>query len=130
MNGAIRRQKRRRPLDRDPLDRRNWGWKRPRTCYRRQIVALPQEAPGQPAQAPSTGCGGRRKRHFSRHKQLLGSALQGKSDASREHEPPARTHPRPHAPRRRQLEGFNRVTRSQNTLTRFTSSLSRLVFRQ
>ena len=47
--------------------------------------AVPQTASRQPVQARVRAAlaGGER---FSRHKRLLGSALRGKSDASREHE--------------------------------------------
>ncbi|HEY7158488.1 MAG TPA: transposase [Gemmataceae bacterium] len=67
-----------------PLNRRNQGWKWPKSHYRRQMVRRFRKRPknsrcrrmyGQRWQAESV---------FSRHKRLLGSALRGKSDASRE----------------------------------------------
>jgi transposase len=61
-----------------PLNRRNRGRKWPRTRYRRQMKQrFPKRKYGQRWQAESA---------FSRHKRLLGSALRGRSDASRERE--------------------------------------------
>ena len=69
-----------------PLNRRNRGRKRPQTRYRRQMVkrfrkrrrgSRSKRVYGQRWQVESA---------FSRHKRLLGSALRGKSDASRERE--------------------------------------------
>ena len=69
-----------------PLNRRNRGRKWPKTAYRRQMVRRFRKKPkgsryrrvyGQRWQAESA---------FSRHKRRLGSALGGRSDASRERE--------------------------------------------
>jgi hypothetical protein len=69
-----------------PVNRRGRGRKRPKTRYRRQMVRRFRKRPrggryrrvyGQRWQAESA---------FSRHKRRLGSALGGRSDASRERE--------------------------------------------
>lgn len=69
-----------------PLNRRGHGRKRPKTEYRRQMVKRFRKKPegrrhkrvyGQRWQAESA---------FSRHKRRLGSALGGRTDASRERE--------------------------------------------
>jgi transposase len=61
-----------------PINRRNQGRKWPKTRYRRQMKKrFPKRKYGQRWQAESA---------FSRHKRLLGSALRGRSDASRERE--------------------------------------------
>ncbi len=61
-----------------PINRRNQGRKWPKTRYRRQMKKrFPRHKYGQRWQAESA---------FSRHKRLLGSALRGRSDASRERE--------------------------------------------
>ncbi len=61
-----------------PLNRRNQGRKWPKTKYRRQMKRrFPKRKYGQRWQAESA---------FSRHKRLLGPALRGRSDASRERE--------------------------------------------
>ena len=61
-----------------PINRRGQGRKWPKTKYRRQMKRrFPRRKYGQRWQAESA---------FSRHKRLLGSALRGRSDASRERE--------------------------------------------
>jgi len=61
-----------------PINRRSQGRKWPQTKYRRQMKRrFPKRKYGQRWQVESA---------FSRHKRLLGSALRGRSDASREHE--------------------------------------------
>jgi transposase len=61
-----------------PLNRRNRGRRWPRTRYRRQMKKrFFKQVYGQRWQAESA---------FSRHKRLLGSALRGRSDVSRERE--------------------------------------------
>ena len=69
-----------------PLNRRNRGRKWPRTPLPAPDgQAVPQEAEGQPARRVY-GQRWQAESAFSRHKRLLGSALRGKSDASRERE--------------------------------------------
>ncbi len=61
-----------------PINRRNQGRKWPKTRYRRQMKRrFHRRKYGQRWQAESA---------FSRHKRLLGSALRGRSDKSRERE--------------------------------------------
>jgi hypothetical protein len=61
-----------------PINKRNQGRKWPQTKYRRQMKRrFHRRKYGQRWQAESA---------FSRHKRLLGSALRGRSDASRERE--------------------------------------------
>ena len=61
-----------------PLNRRNQGRKWPKSKYRRQMKRrFPRRKYGQRWQAESA---------FSRHKRLLGSALRGRSEPSRERE--------------------------------------------
>jgi hypothetical protein len=61
-----------------PINRRNQGRKWPQTRYRRQMKKrFPKRKYGQRWQAESA---------FSRHKRLLGSALRGRSEGSRERE--------------------------------------------
>jgi hypothetical protein len=61
-----------------PINQRNQGRKWPKTRYRRQMKKrFPKRKAGQRWQAESA---------FSRHKRLLGSALRGRSEPSRERE--------------------------------------------
>jgi transposase len=69
-----------------PLNRRNRGRKWPRTHYRRQMVRRFRKKPRGSRSRRVYGQRWQVESAFSRHKRLLGSALRGKSDASRERE--------------------------------------------
>jgi len=69
-----------------PLNRRGGGRKWPRTRYRRQMVRRFRQRPRGSRSRRVYGQRWQAESAFSRHKRLLGSALRGKSDASRERE--------------------------------------------
>jgi hypothetical protein len=69
-----------------PLNRRGRKRKRPKTRYRRQMVRRFRRRPKGRRRRRVYGQRWQAESAFSRHKRLLGSALAGKSDASRERE--------------------------------------------
>ena len=69
-----------------PLNRRNRGRKWPETAYRRQMVRRFRKKPKGSRHTRVYGQRWQAESAFSRHKRRLGSALGGKSDASRERE--------------------------------------------
>ena len=69
-----------------PLNRRNQGRKWPKTRYRRQMVKRFRKKPQGSRHQRVYGQRWQAESAFSRHKRRLGSALGGRSDASRERE--------------------------------------------
>jgi transposase len=69
-----------------PLNRRNRGRKWPKTEYRRQMVRRFRKKPKGSRHRRVYGQRWQAESAFSRHKRRLGSALGGRSDASRERE--------------------------------------------
>jgi hypothetical protein len=69
-----------------PLNRRGQGRKWPKTKYRRQMVRRFRRKPRGSRHARVFGQRWQAESAFSRHKRRLGSALGGRSDASRERE--------------------------------------------
>lgn len=69
-----------------PLNRRNRGRKWPKTAYRRQMVKRFRKKPKGSRHRRVYGQRWQAESAFSRHKRRLGSALGGRSDASRERE--------------------------------------------
>jgi transposase len=69
-----------------PLNRRNRGRRWPRTKYRRQMVKRFRKKPRGSRHRRVYGQRWQAESAFSRHKRRLGSALGGRSDASRERE--------------------------------------------
>jgi hypothetical protein len=69
-----------------PLNRRNRGRKWPTTAYRRQMVRRFRKKPRGSRHRRVYGQRWQAESAFSRHKRRLGSALGGRSDASRERE--------------------------------------------
>jgi len=69
-----------------PLDRRAHGRKRPETKYRRGMVKRLRQKPKGSRHRRVFGQRWQVESAFSRHKRRLGSALGGRSDASRERE--------------------------------------------
>jgi transposase len=69
-----------------PLNRRNQGRKWPKTTYRRQMVKRFRKKPKGSQHKRVYGQRWQVESAFSRHKRRLGSALGGRSDASRERE--------------------------------------------
>jgi transposase len=69
-----------------PLNRRNRGRKWPKTAYRRQMVRRFRKKPKGSQHRRVYGQRWQAESAFSRHKRRLGSALGGRSDASRERE--------------------------------------------
>lgn len=69
-----------------PLNRRNQGRKWPKTTYRRQMVRRFRKKPKGSRHRRVYGQRWQAESAFSRHKRRLGSALGGRSDASRERE--------------------------------------------
>jgi transposase len=69
-----------------PLNRRNRGRRWPKTAYRRQMVRRFRKKPEGSRHRRVYGQRWQAESAFSRHKRRLGSALGGRSDASRERE--------------------------------------------
>jgi hypothetical protein len=69
-----------------PLNRRAGGRRWPRTAYRRQMVKRFRKKPKGSRPRRVFGQWWQVESAFSRHKRRLGSALGGRSDASRERE--------------------------------------------
>jgi hypothetical protein len=69
-----------------PLNRRGNGRRWPKTKYRRQMVKRFRKKPRGSRHRRVYGHRWQAESAFSRHKRRLGSALGGRSDASREHE--------------------------------------------
>ncbi len=69
-----------------PLNRRGQGRKWPKTAYRRQMVKRFRKRPKGARHKRVYGQRWQAESAFSRHKRRLGSALGGRSDASRERE--------------------------------------------
>lgn len=69
-----------------PLNRRGQGRKWPKTTYRRQMVGRFRKKPKGSRHRRVFGQRWQAESAFSRHKRRLGSALGGRSDASRERE--------------------------------------------
>ena len=69
-----------------PLNRRGRGRKWPKTTYRRQMVKRFRKKPKGSLHRRVYGQRWQAESAFSRHKRRLGSALGGRSDASRERE--------------------------------------------
>jgi Transposase DDE domain len=69
-----------------PLNRRGQGRKWPKTTYRRQMVKRFRKKPKGARHKRVYGQRWQAESAFSRHKRRLGSALGGRSDASRERE--------------------------------------------
>jgi hypothetical protein len=69
-----------------PINRRSQGRKWPKTVYRRQMVKRFRKKPKGSRHTRVYGQRWQAESAFSRHKRRLGSALGGRSDASRERE--------------------------------------------
>ena len=69
-----------------PINRRNGGGSGPRLATGGRWSSGSARSRGAAGTSASTGSAWQAESAFSRHKRLLGSALRGKSDASRKHE--------------------------------------------